>query len=108
MYEYLYKMGRYSEILLPVAGEILGNYAGTRWGKHTGIGGGAAGGIGKGLGEKLSKLMKYKKGGRVKKTGKAIVHKGEYVLPRGVKPTKSQMKKVAKRKSKKKKGGKRK
>ncbi len=41
--------------------------------------------------------MKFKKGGRVKKTGKAILHKGEFVLPVGVKPTKAQMKKVAKK-----------
>ena len=37
----------------------------------------------------------YKKGGKVTKTGKALVHKGEYILPKGVKPTKAQVKKVA-------------
>ena len=36
----------------------------------------------------------YKMGGRVKKTGKALVHKGEFVLPRGVKPTKGQCTRV--------------
>lgn len=41
------------------------------------------------------KLQAYKKGGRVKRTGKALVHKGEYILPRGVKPTKAQVKKIA-------------
>lgn len=41
------------------------------------------------------KLPAFKKGGRVKRTGKALVHKGEYILPRGVKPTKAQVKKVA-------------
>ena len=39
-------------------------------------------------------VVKYKKGGRVKCTCKAIVHKGEYILPKGVKPTKAQVKKV--------------
>ena len=39
-------------------------------------------------------LPAFKKGGRVKRTGKAIVHKGEYILPKGVKPTKAQVKKV--------------
>jgi hypothetical protein len=45
-------------------------------------------------------IFKYKKGGRVKKTGVAMVHKGEFVLPVGVKPTKAQIKKVAMRKRK--------
>ena len=36
----------------------------------------------------------FKKGGPVKKTGKAILHKGEFVLPKGIKPTKSQIIKV--------------
>jgi hypothetical protein len=43
----------------------------------------------------------FKKGGRVKKTGKAMLHKGEFVLPVGVKPTKAQIKKVAMRKKRK-------
>jgi hypothetical protein len=36
----------------------------------------------------------FKTGGRVKRTGQALVHKNEYVLPVGVKPTQEQMKKV--------------
>jgi hypothetical protein len=43
----------------------------------------------------------FKKGGLVKKTGVAFVHKGEFVLPVGVKPTKAQIKQVAKRKNRK-------
>lgn len=43
----------------------------------------------------------YKTGGKVKKTTMAKVHKGEYVLPVGVKPTKAQKAKVAKLKAKK-------
>lgn len=45
----------------------------------------------------LGSSMIFKKGGRVKKTGVALVHKGEFVLPVGVKPTKAQLKKVAKK-----------
>ena len=41
----------------------------------------------------------FKTGGAVKRTGKALVHKGEYVLPKGVKPTAAQRKAVAKRKA---------
>jgi len=59
----------------------------------------------------VDKLSKLEKGGDVKKTGAVIVHKGEYMLPKGVKPTKAQRKAVAKGKAKKsapkkKKGGK--
>jgi hypothetical protein len=60
----------------------------------------------------VDKLSKLEKGGNVKKTGAVIVHKGEYMLPKGVKPTKAQRKAVAKGKAmkktapKKKKGGK--
>ena len=43
----------------------------------------------------------FKKGGKVNKTGLAILHKNEYVLPAGVKPTKAQKAKVAKKKAKK-------
>ena len=60
----------------------------------------------------VEQLTKLEKGGDVKKTGAVIVHKGEYMLPKGVKPTKAQRKAVAKGKAmkktapKKKKGGK--
>jgi hypothetical protein len=46
-------------------------------------------------------VPEFKKGGLVKKTGVAFVHKGEFVLPVGVKPTKAQIKQVAKRKNRK-------
>lgn len=49
----------------------------------------------------VDKLSKLEKGGDVKKTGAVIVHKGEYMLPKGVKPTKGQRKAVAKGKAKK-------
>ena len=36
----------------------------------------------------------FKTGGRVAKTGQALVHAGEYILPKGVKPTAEQKKQV--------------
>ena len=48
-------------------------------------------------------IIGFKDGGRVKSTRKALIHKGEFVLPRGVKPTMKQKKKVMKKKKKKKK-----
>jgi hypothetical protein len=76
-------------------GEKLGALGGRR-GKDAGrdigrIAGSMAGGA----------LPFFKKGGKVNKTGLAVVHKGEYVLPAGVKPTKAQKAKVAKKKAKK-------
>ena len=41
-----------------------------------------------------AQVQKYHTGGRVKRDGKAILLKNEYVLPRGVKPTKVQIRKV--------------
>lgn len=62
-----------------------------------GIDGGAVGGA-------LGELAPFKKGGRVPRTGKALIHKGEYILPVGVAPTKAQKKAVAKGKAKGKRG----
>lgn len=45
---------------------------------------------------KLNKIAGYKIGGKVKKTGLAYIHKDEYILPKGIKPTKTQQKAVAK------------
>lgn len=58
------------------------------------------------LGATLGGLTGFKNGGRVKRTGKALLHKNEYVLPAGVPPTKAQRAKVAKKKAGGKKGGK--
>ena len=49
-----------------------------------------------------SNLLGFKKGGRVKKTGKALVHKKEFIVKSGIKVTKSQKMKVQKRKESKK------
>jgi outer membrane lipoprotein SlyB len=80
-------------------GKVLGGEIGGRIGGKTGRS------IGSVLGEAGGSLAPgFKNGGRVKRTGKALVHKDEYVLPAGVKPTAAQRKAVAKRKADSKKG----
>lgn len=80
-------------------GAQLGGLAGSAIGQKYGGSSGAA--AGKLIGSGLGTLFPYfKTGGRVKKTGPAIVHKGEYVLPVGVKPTKAQKAAVAKKSKK--------
>lgn len=100
---YLINMGFIGKTLGSFIGKEIGGLAGKGLGKFTGIGekggreigGDIAGGI-------LGSLIPFKKGGRVKKTGAILAHKGEFVLPKGVAPTKTQLKKVMKkRKSKK-------
>ena len=74
------------------------------WGNLLGQGLGAIGskllpikGIdGQAVGGALGSLAPFKKGGRVKRTGPAYLHKNEWVLPAGVAPTKSQKAKIAK------------
>lgn len=83
-------------------GSQLGGIAGGALGQK--YGGNVGGQIGKIAGTALGMAFPYfKNGGAVKRTGKAIVHKGEYVLPANAKPTKAQRAIVAenKRKSKK-------
>jgi hypothetical protein len=74
-------------------GGLLGNAAGQLGGQY--FGGDRGRDVGGTVGSALGSLLPFKKGGRVKRTGPALVHKGEYVLPKGVKPTKSQKDKVA-------------
>jgi len=45
----------------------------------------------------LKEVLGYEKGGKVKKTGLANLHEGEFVLPKGVAPTVAQRRAVAKR-----------
>ena len=93
--------------------EDLGKKGGSALGKMIGGKSGAKIGasLGKMGGRAVSGLvaketgLKFKKGGRVPgKKGapkKAVVHGGEYILPVGVKPTKAQIKAVARGKAKK-------
>lgn len=82
-----------------VIGAELGGTLGGALGQK--FGGSAGGEIGRVLGKVGGGLIPwFKKGGKVNKTGPAIVHKGEYVLPASVKPTKAQKMAVAKLKKK--------
>ena len=74
-------------------GGALGNLVGGEKGKNIGS---SIGGIG-------GSLLPFKKGGPVKrKFQPALLHKGEFVLPKGVKPTKKQKKAVKKLRKKRK------
>ena len=94
-----------------LAGGALGNWIGSGIGgligKLTDRPGGPKGSdIGGAIGSTLGGFAGgafFRKGGKVKRTGPAFVHKGEYVLPKGVKPTRKQVKAVAKKKKKRKK-----
>jgi len=62
-----------------LAGGGLGEYVGKHYGGETG------GRIGKEIGSAggkfLGAMLPFKKGGKVKKTGVAMLHKGEIVVP---------------------------
>jgi len=91
-------MGAIGRKLGAALGRSFGNFAGQGLGKFTGIGAKEGGEIGQDIGgDILEKLIPFKKGGRVKKTGPILAHKGEFVLPAGVAPTKAQLKKVMKK-----------
>jgi|PlaIllAssembly_1097288.scaffolds.fasta_scaffold70756_2 hypothetical protein len=99
-------MGLIGEKIGNFIGSKLGGLAGGAFGGFTGTGSEEGGRIGGILGGNLlGKLIPFKKGGRVKKTGPILAHKGEFVLPAGVKPTKQQLHKVMKKRSKKSKKG---
>lgn len=89
-----------------VVGRFLGRYAGGHVGffsgkhlkKWTGVDENRGREVGEEVGAILGDtLIPFKKGGKVKFTGAVLAHKGEFVLPKGVKPTKSQLKRVRKR-----------
>tara|TARA_R110000803_G_scaffold35595_2_gene76879 strand:- start:906 stop:1178 length:273 start_codon:yes stop_codon:yes gene_type:complete len=73
------------------------------------IGGKKHSGLGSTLGTIAGDFLPFQTGGAVRvakgrKTQKALLHKGEYVLPANAKPTKQQMAIVARNKRNKKKG----
>jgi hypothetical protein len=81
-----------------LAGEKLGGLIGGKRGSKAGAN------IGRVAGQLAGGAFPFfKDGGKVKKTGLAYIHGGEYVLPAGVPPTKAQRSAVAKRKAKSKK-----
>lgn len=101
-------MGKYGKEIGSAIGGALGNAGGDF------VGEGKCGRqVGTAAGNWLGGLLPFKKGGRVRKTGPIYAHKGkehgnlgmpparltlgEYILPRGVAPTKAQRAKVAKK-----------
>jgi len=84
-------MGFFGNLLGEVGGGLVGGLIGGDKGKA----------VGSNIGGELGGLIPFKKGGAVgKRNVKALLHAGEYVLPKGVKPTKAQRKAVADKKKK--------
>ena len=90
-------MGVLGQKLGRLFGSKIGALAGKKLGKYTGVHAGRGGQTGGNVGEELGKLLPFKKGGRVKKTGPILAHKGEFILPKGIAPTKKQRGMVRKR-----------
>lgn len=94
-------MGVIGRKLGQALGRGVGNFAGQHLGKFTGMGAEKGGNIGEDIGgDILGALIPFKKGGRVKRTGPILAHKGEFILPAGVRPTKGQKARVFKKKVK--------
>lgn len=89
-------MGRVGKFIGRKVGGHVGRFAGNKLGKYTGVHGDKGEKVGKTIGGLLGELAPFKKGGKVKKTGPIYAHKGEFVLPKGVKPTKKQLRKMKK------------
>jgi hypothetical protein len=91
-------MGAIGKFLGHHAGGAFGFYSGKGLKRWTGVDENRGREIGEQVGSILGDaLIPFKKGGKVKFTGAVLAHKGEFVLPKGVKPTKSQLKRVKKR-----------
>lgn len=90
-------MGKIGKQIFSALGRGIGNFAGSKLGKFTGIGADEGSKIGENIGGDIGDLIPFKKGGRVRRNTRALLHKGEFVLPRGVPPTKAQKKAVRKR-----------
>lgn len=90
-------MGKIGRKLGSALGKGLGGFAGKELGKFTGMNQKEGQKVGEDIGgDILDFLIPFKKGGKVKKKMPALLHKGEFVLPAKVKPTKAQLKMVKK------------
>lgn len=80
-----------------LTGAIVGGAAGLLGGPVAGVAGSAIGSkIGKEyIAPKINKAAGFRYGGVVGKTGMALIHRDEFVLPVGINPTASQRRKVA-------------
>lgn len=88
-------MGFFGNLLGGAGGTILGAGLGQAFGGQKGAATGAN--IGGQIGKIAGDLIPFKKGGRVRKTGAILAHKGEVVLPAGVPPTMAQKRAIRKR-----------
>lgn len=81
---------------IPALTGAIGGAVGGLAGPVSGVAGSAVGAkIGKELiVPKINKVAGFKYGGPVHKTGMALVHEGEFVLPAGVRPTPQQRRKI--------------
>ena len=94
-------MGVIGKALGSLAGKAIGGLAGKAFGHATGLGEQKGSQLGEDIGGGIGNLIPFKKGGKVKKTGPILAHKGEFILPKGVKPTAKQLKAVKKRRPRK-------
>ena len=96
------EMGAIGKMAGKFIGQKIGELAGKKLGKYTNVGADKGAQIGESCGASLlENLIPFKKGGPIKKTGPILAHKGEYILPKGVRPTSKQRAMVKKRRSKK-------
>jgi len=72
-------MGLLGSAIGGIAGGALGQGLGQKYGGN--IGGQAGKDIGRIAGGALGSLLPFSRGGKVKKTGPALLHKGEMVIP---------------------------
>jgi len=103
----VYKVGQTVSSYIPFQKqrEALGSYTGGKVGQT--VGGILGGGIGLLAGDRKKgakvgsrfgqSVLGFKKGGRVKKSGKYLVHKQEFIVPKKTPVTKKQLSKVSKR-----------
>ena len=88
-------MGFFGNLLGEIGGGLVGGLVGGDKGKA----------VGSNIGGELGRLVPFKHGGAVgKRNVKALLHAGEFVLPKSVPATKAQKKAVAELKKKAKKG----
>ena len=90
-------MGKVGRALGAALGKGIGHFAGKNLGKYTGMYEKEGSKRGEQIGAGLGELLPFKKGGRIPRTMPILAHKGEYILPRGVKPTAKQRKQIAKK-----------
>lgn len=92
------RMGKFGRFAGRHVGGFVGHHAGMKLKHITGVDEKKGKRVGEQVGAILGDaLIPFKKGGKVKFKGAILAHKGEFMLPKGVKPTTHQIKLVRKR-----------